>query len=488
MEEQREAPDRARHDEAPASGTILIGRYRLDTLLGSGGSADVWRAHDQRRDRVVTIKLLREREDLDLRRRFLDEARRLTAVRHPGIVEVLGMHDALGVTFIVLELVEGISLADALASRSFTPAESADIVMQLSKALEALHAHGLLHLDLKPANVVLGPAQRVRLIDLGIAGGIGSIPELIRGTPRYVAPEVRAGEPLTPAADVYALALVARELLGEGAAEDPFLGRVIRRSVDPRPGRRHQRPRSFAVALATAVLIRQELAAMRGRRDQLAASLRRASPGWAPRMLPAALRRARSSWGLPAIGAALAPALRRSAAGAGAILVDVRAAGPRAVLAAACAAVVVIALAVPRLSPAAAGVDRVELPAAAPLARVAYALPPLEAHAAQFESQAAYPTTTAGGAVSWTVAIRNTGSAGWERGIAGAQASLALADGTIVAVQTTPYVGPGQTGWFVARFRAPVEPGAHLVPLRLVIEGAGALPDLGIHTVVTVTR
>ena len=487
---EREGPDGSVAHVAPATGTVLIGRYRLDALLGSGGSADVWRAHDLRRDRVVTVKLLREREDLDLRRRFLDEARRLTAVRHPGIVEVLGMHDALGVTFIVLELIEGDSLEKALSSRSFSPAEAAGIVLQLSKALEALHAQGLLHLDLKPANIVLGAGQQARLIDLDIAGGIGSIPELILGTPRYVAPEVRAGEPLTAATDVYGLALVARDLLGERPA-GPFIGRVLRRSLDPRPARRHQRPRSFALAFATAVVIDQELGAVRERRDRLTAVMRRARPAWGSPGIPVALRASLPLWVTPSFGAALTPALQRTVAIASAALGQARQAGPRAALAAVCAGIVVVALAVPRLSPAAAGVDRAdraELPAAAPLARAGYALPPLGAYAAQFESQAPYPTTAAGGAVSWTVALRNTGSAGWERGVAGAQASLALSDGTVVATQTTAYVGPGQTGWFVARFRAPVQPGAHLVPLRLVIDGAGPLPDLGIHAVVTVSR
>jgi len=489
MVEERDRTDAASGD-LPAAGTVLLGRYRLDTLIGSGGSADVWRAHDQRRERAVTVKLLRDREDPQIRRRFLDEARRLTAVRHPGIVEVLGMHDALGHTFIVLELIEGPSLAEELSRRSFNLAETASITLQLSKALEALHQHGLLHLDLKPANILMGAGEQVRLIDLGIAGAIGSIPELIRGTPRYVAPEVQAGEPVTQATDVYGLALVARELLG-GRTEDRFVGRVLRRALDPRPSRRHQRPRSFALAFGTAVVVGQELGAIRERRDQLTAVMRRARPARGSFEIAAAVRAGRPLWPTPSSGAALASALQRPVALASAALGRARRAGPRAALAAVCAGVVVVALAVPRLSPAVAGVDRAdraELPAAAPLARAGYALPPLGAHAAQFESQAPYPTTAAGGVVSWTVAIRNTGSAGWERGVAGAQASLTLSDGTVVATQTTAYVGPGQTGWFVARFRAPVQPGAHLVPLRLVIDGAGPLPDLGIHAVVTVTR
>ena len=90
--------------------------------------------------------------------------------------------------------------------------------------------------------------------------------------------------------------------------------------------------------------------------------------------------------------------------------------------------------------------------------------------------------------VEWTVALRNTGSAGWYRGVDGAQASLILADGTVVAVQSTPYVGPGQVGWFVARFKAPAEVGTHRIALRPAVNGRGPLADLGIYAVVTVKR
>jgi hypothetical protein len=126
-------------------------------------------------------------------------------------------------------------------------------------------------------------------------------------------------------------------------------------------------------------------------------------------------------------------------------------------------------------------------PAAPTLARASFELPPLGAYAAAFESQAPYPTARPNGSVEWVVALRNTGSVGWYRGIDGAQASLALADGTAAAVQTTPYVGPGQVGWFVVRFPAPSQPGTYTVPLLPRIDGRGSLPDLGIHATVTVS-
>jgi len=122
------------------------------------------------------------------------------------------------------------------------------------------------------------------------------------------------------------------------------------------------------------------------------------------------------------------------------------------------------------------------------LAPAPFELPPLTAYGAAFESQGAYPTAAPNGTVEWVVALRNTGSVGWYRGIEGAQAALALADGTGVAVQSTPYVAPGQVGWFVVHFRARAETGTYNVPLVPRIDGRGPLPDLGIYAVVTVAK
>ena len=127
-----------------------------------------------------------------------------------------------------------------------------------------------------------------------------------------------------------------------------------------------------------------------------------------------------------------------------------------------------------------------EVAPAPKLAPAGFELPPLNAYRATFETQAKYPTVPPSATVEWVVALRNTGSASWYRGVAGAQAALALTDGTEVAVQTTPYVAPGQVGWFIARFRAPAAPGAHAVPLFPRIDGRGELPNIGIFALVTV--
>ena len=121
------------------------------------------------------------------------------------------------------------------------------------------------------------------------------------------------------------------------------------------------------------------------------------------------------------------------------------------------------------------------------LARAEFEVPPLSAYGAAFEAKAPNPTVRPNATVEWVVALRNTGSAGWYRGIDGAQASLAFADGTMAGVQTTDYVGPGQVGWFIVHFTAPSQPGVSKIAFYPRIDGRGPLRDLGIYATVTVT-
>lgn len=279
-------------------GELIDGRYRLAARVGAGGTADVWRAHDERRDRTVILKILRERDDHALRARFLAEAHRFDALTHPGIVRVVGIHDALDATFIAFEHAEGTTLEDVARTRGWLPPrEVALIVLQLAGILDALHRHGFAHLDLKPANVLLGDDRKVRLIDLGIAERIGDSPGLIQGTPGYVAPEVHAGGPVTPASDVYGLALVARDLIGS-PPDAPRASAVVRRALDPDPRRRPANVRRFAVMLAATTLMESELAAVRRGVASLAALL-----------VPAA-QTAAVAWCLTQVRRAAAPFVR----------------------------------------------------------------------------------------------------------------------------------------------------------------------------------
>jgi hypothetical protein len=418
----------------PAAGTVLLGRYRLRSLIGSGGTADVWAAHDEKRDRMVTIKLLRDREDPETRRRFLDEGLWLEAIEHPGIVRALGRHDVLGLTLIVFEYIEGTTLAERLLRLPpVSPRAAAAMVRQLGGALGALHAHGVLHLDLKPANIMVSTDGRVRLIDLGIADLIGNRREVIMGTPGYAAPEVREGRAPSRATDVYGLALIARELLGE-VARDSGVGLVLRFGLFSDPARRPSSASRFAFALSLMVLLRELTQYLRDLRKRGAID-------------------------------------------------SLRTLGRRAVFGATAVVLLLVALALPRPASSVAGI---EPPPASQSVRP-YTLPPLSAYGARFEWQAPYPTAPAGGNVESILALRNVGAAGWFADRDGARFSLALADGTIVATQSSPYVGPGDVGIFTARFTAPSEPGIHKLRLVPVVEGTGQPGDLGLFVSVTVT-
>jgi len=448
----------------PRVGSTLLGRYRLVSLMGSGGTADVWAAEDERRGGMITIKLLRDRNDPAARRRFLDEGLWLEAIEHPGIVRALGRHDALGLTLIVFEHIQGITLAERLRSGApITPREAVSIVRQLASALGALHAHGVLHMDLKPANIIVGIDGRVRLIDLGIADLIGNVPEVIRGTPGYAAPEVREGKAPSRQTDVYGLALIARELLN-GLAFDPRVATVLKFGLNPDPRKRPESASRFATALAAVVYAREigPLAGVLGSRARAGLSsfvdtLDELRPSdWRPATIVASARET---------GRRMREGSQRIAyIGVGAVLLA-------------------IVLAIPRISSSAAAV----VPPAAAIPVAPYSLPPLADYNAAYEWEAPFPTVVAGTPVEWVIALRNTGAAAWFADRDGARATLATRDGATVATQSPAYVAPGEVAMFNVRFAAPQAPGLHRVPFRLVIAGTGQAPDLGMYLDITVT-
>jgi len=414
-------------------GAVVAGRYRLAAHIGTGGTSDVWRAYDESRDRAVTVKILRDPKDPDARRHFLAEARRLETLDHPSIVPVLGIHEALGDTLIAFEQVEGEPLDQiARSGTALPPRKVALLLIQIADAVEAFHSHGFVHLDLKPANVLIAADGRPRLLDFGIAEPIGHPPEVVRGTPGFASPEVTAGGAASRASDVYGLAAIAKELLGPHPTSR--VASVLRRGLEPDPARRYGRPRTFVYGVALAIVIDEELAAVH-RVTRRAVAFAKARPDLSFRVAAAAL--------------------------------------------------IVAGVVLQQTHPGSDAANAGTMPA---LVRPAFDVPPLGAYGATFESQAPYPNASPNSMVEWTLALRNTGSAGWYRGVDGAQASLILDDGTVVAVQSTEYVGPGQIGWFVAHFRAPNDVGPHTIRLRPAINGRGPLPDLGIHAVVNVTQ
>jgi hypothetical protein len=201
-------------DRGPAVGPN--GRYLLGTLLGRGGMADVYRARDRTLGRDVAVKMLREQTgDPSDRERFVAEARTLARLNHPNLVTILDAGVDEDHPYLVLELVTGPTLAEALrkSGGGLPLAEVARIGAQLAAALAHCHAAGIVHRDVKPGNILLGPGGRALLTDFGIARLLDDSLLHTRtgftvGTACYLAPEQVLGEHLTPAVDLYSLGLV----------------------------------------------------------------------------------------------------------------------------------------------------------------------------------------------------------------------------------------------------------------------------------------
>jgi serine/threonine protein kinase len=207
------------------AGVSLGGRYRLTEALGTGASASVWAAEDEVLGRAVAVKVLSTRPpgDPDFRERFRREARAAARLTHPHIASVFdyGETDVPGrqsVPFIVMELLKGQTLAERIQQGRLEWEEAADICAQLADALAAAHGKGILHRDVKPANIFLSP-MGVKVLDFGIAtttwdpsltltgGGV------VLGTPAYVAPERLSGQAAAEASDVYSLGVLFFEML-----------------------------------------------------------------------------------------------------------------------------------------------------------------------------------------------------------------------------------------------------------------------------------
>ncbi len=208
---------------------VLAGRYRLDDRIAAGGMGEVWRAVDLVLDRPVAVKLLRDEyaQHPETLARFRAEARHTAAVPHPGIAQVYDYGEAGPgqPSFLVMELVDGPPLTELLARGPLDPALVMDVVAQAAAGLAAAHAAGLVHRDIKPGNLLVGPGGAVKITDFGIAHAAGSAPltrtGTLIGTPAYLAPERVAGASAGPASDLYSLGIVAYECL---AGAPPFTG------------------------------------------------------------------------------------------------------------------------------------------------------------------------------------------------------------------------------------------------------------------------
>lgn len=226
-----------------ADGRVLDDRYRLDRWVASGGFGEVWQATDLVLGRPVAVKVLRpdRAANPQVMARFRVEARRASSVTHQNVARIFDYNDeAAGQPpFLVMEFVEGQSLADLLADGPLAVPTTLAIVAEVAAGIDAAHQAGLFHLDVKPANVLLSADGAVKVTDFGI--GTASTEHASEGigclTPAYLAPECVIGERGTPTADLYSLGVLAHECL---SGKPPFTGTPLQVAVahqvsDPPP-------------------------------------------------------------------------------------------------------------------------------------------------------------------------------------------------------------------------------------------------------------
>jgi serine/threonine-protein kinase len=217
-----------------AGSTLCDGRYELEEVVGRGGMAIVWAATDRQLERRVAIKVISDVLALDPRfvARFEREARLAAGLNHPNLVKLFDYSTEEERPFLVMEYVPGGTLKEARV-----PPEPVTFARELLDALAHIHEAGILHRDVKPANVLLGPDGSPRLTDFGIARSDDqtglTLTGQVMGTLRYIAPEVAAGEPATPQSDLYSFGMVLAEVAGDDPPR-PLVGLLARlTAADP---------------------------------------------------------------------------------------------------------------------------------------------------------------------------------------------------------------------------------------------------------------
>jgi eukaryotic-like serine/threonine-protein kinase len=239
-----------RPDQRPDADRLIADRYRLGAIIGRGGMATIYRAHDIRLDRDVALKLLRPEisADRDLADRFRREALAATVLRHQNIVACVDTGADPAGPFLVMDLIEGEDVAARLGrSGPLSPAEVARIGLDIARALGVAHVRGIVHRDVKPSNILLARDGRAMITDFGIArlaaDAEGALPGTTLGSVQYFSPEQAQGLTTTPASDVYGLGLVMYEALtgrrpwGGETAGQIALARVGAQAPSPRDSR-----------------------------------------------------------------------------------------------------------------------------------------------------------------------------------------------------------------------------------------------------------
>src|SRR5262245_32948651 len=225
-----------------------LGSYEITSLLGKGGMGEVYRARDTKLKRDVAVKILPDESSRDVDRvsRFQREAEVLASLNHPNIAAIYDLEEAEGSRLLVLELVEGETLADRLKHGALPVEEALNIAKSISEALEAAHEKGIVHRDLKPANAKITPDGKVKVLDFGLAKALEKTPEsavlsnsptlmttasspgMILGTAAYMSPEQAKGRDADRTSDIWAFGCVLYEMLtGRPVFEGETIGEVF---------------------------------------------------------------------------------------------------------------------------------------------------------------------------------------------------------------------------------------------------------------------
>ena len=288
--------------------TKVFAGYRIDSRVGRGGMGVVYRATDLTLDRAVALKVLSDdlAQDEGFRRRFVTESKLAASLDHPNVLPIHAAGEQDGILYIAMRLVPGADLRETLRDeRRIEPERAARIIAQVAAALDAAHAHGLVHRDVKPANVLLTPEGHAYLTDFGLTKQIKSDPEatrtgMILGTLDYIAPEQIRGEAIGPYTDVYSLGCMLCHLLTgevpftvpteEGklwahfsepppkpSARQPGLGNrfdpIVARAMSKRPADRYATAGELGAAVLAATAATTPAKPPRIRRDALVTAL-----------------------------------------------------------------------------------------------------------------------------------------------------------------------------------------------------------------------
>lgn len=263
-------------------GTTLRNRYVVESLLGEGSTATVYRARDLRLGRTVALKVLLPQVRDTVVRRFFQEATAAAQLNHPNIMQLYDVIEEDGLNMLVVEYVEGAPLSEFVPS---PPQRAAEIAMQIAQALHYAHERDIIHRDVKPANIMLTPSGQVKIMDLGLAlpreAKRVTAAGMIIGTPAYLSPEQAQAQPLDRRTDVYSLGVVLYELVTgnlpftqddipalllqhvrdtppppRSFRQDipPALEAIILKAMEKLPSRRFQTAQAMADALAAIIM------------------------------------------------------------------------------------------------------------------------------------------------------------------------------------------------------------------------------------------